>query len=114
MAAGLSWPSFAESEKGARKSCGTGIDGRGEIARVLEMDGQKGNQKQKRGTSWFGMKDVFYLTLMVLGVVATVNVAKLKRGLKEIFSPKPVVVAADQKDLFRQAEARIRAEMEEK
>ncbi len=60
------------------------------------------------------MKDVFYLTLMALGLVATLNVAKLKRGLKEVFSPKPVVVAPDQKDIFRQAESRIRAEMEEK
>lgn len=78
------------------------------------MDGQKDNQKRKRGASWFGMKDVFYLTLMALGLVATVNVAKLKRGLKEVFAPKPVVIAADQKDIYRQAEARIRAEMEEK
>src|SRR6478735_3280624 len=78
------------------------------------MDGLKDINKRKRGASWFGLKDVFYLTLMALGVVATVNVTKLKRGLKEIFSPKPVVVAADQKDIFRQAEARIRAEMEEK
>lgn len=45
--------------------------------------------------------------------------AKVKRGLKQIFAPKPVAVSSDkkdpdEKDIRRQIESRLRAEMEEK
>ncbi|MFT4175600.1 MAG: glycoside hydrolase family 75 protein [Luteolibacter sp.] len=39
--------------------------------------------------------------------------AKVKRGLKEIFAQKPVAVRQDHSDLVREAEERVRAEMEE-
>lgn len=39
---------------------------------------------------------------------------KVKRGLKEIFGAKTVVVSADEKDIFRKAEAQIRADLEAK
>ncbi len=40
--------------------------------------------------------------------------AKVKRGLKEVFGTKPMAATVDQKDIYRQAESKIRAEMEEK
>lgn len=53
---------------------------------------------------------------LVLGGIAlcfTSFPGKVKRGLKEIFAPEPVVVAPDEQDIRRQIEARLRAEMEE-
>ncbi len=40
--------------------------------------------------------------------------AKVKRGLREIFAPKSVVVSPDEKDIRRQIESRLRMEMEQK
>jgi hypothetical protein len=52
---------------------------------------------------------------MAVAVVSSGNFSKVKRGLKEIFSPKVVTQAApDTKDILRQQEARIRAEVEER
>ena len=58
------------------------------------------------------------MSLLVLvcgavGVLFTPVAGKLKRGLKEIFSPEPVVLSADEEDLSRQIESRLRAELEE-
>lgn len=55
--------------------------------------------------------------LAVLALVAlcfTSVPGKVKRGLKEVFAPKPVVIKPDETDIRRQIEARLRAEMEEK
>ncbi|MEI6178691.1 MAG: hypothetical protein WCS43_17500, partial [Verrucomicrobiota bacterium] len=38
----------------------------------------------------------------------------MKRGLREIFAPKSVVVSPDEKDIRRQIESRLRTEMEQK
>lgn len=54
------------------------------------------------------------MAVAVIGVFFTALPAKLKRGLRGIFAPKPVVIAVDEADLRRQIEARLRAEMEEK
>lgn len=78
------------------------------------MDGSKdAANRRKKGTRWFGWRDVFYLTLIGVGLVLVGNLGKVKRGLKEVFSPKPAIVSPDQKDIYRQAEARIRSEVEE-
>lgn len=78
------------------------------------MDDLKSPQnRRKKGFSWLG-PSLFLLLVAGLGLCFTNFPAKVKRGLKEVFSPKPVVVAADTKDIYRQAEAQIRAEMEEK
>ncbi|MCX6877783.1 MAG: glycoside hydrolase family 75 protein [Verrucomicrobia bacterium] len=50
----------------------------------------------------------------MLGLLFTPIPAKIKRSLREIFAPKPVVIATDEADLRRQIESRLRAEMEEK
>lgn len=49
-----------------------------------------------------------------LGLCFTGFPAKLKRGLREIFAPKSAIVAVNRQDIYRQAEAQIRAEMEAK
>ncbi|MEO5712149.1 MAG: glycoside hydrolase family 75 protein [Luteolibacter sp.] len=71
------------------------------------------NHRRSRGFSWIGA--FFLMLVLVAGALCFTSVpAKVKRGLKEIFSPKQVAVATDEKDIYRQAEARIRADMEEK
>jgi len=57
-----------------------------------------------------------FLLLVVggIGLCFTGFPAKLKRGLREVFAPKPSAGPADRNDIYRQAEAQIRAEMEEK
>ncbi|NQX02846.1 hypothetical protein HQ447_19475 [bacterium] len=79
------------------------------------MDGSKDRANRKRkGFQWFGFRDLFYLTVMALALYASGNLGKLKHAMKGLFSPKVVLVSADQKDLYRQAEAQIRADLEEK
>ncbi|MES2657841.1 MAG: glycoside hydrolase family 75 protein [Verrucomicrobiota bacterium] len=71
--------------------------------------------RRKSGFRWFGMRDVFYLALFGIALVASGNLAKVKSALKDIFSPKPAAIASpDKQDIFRQAEAQIRAEAEER
>ena len=78
------------------------------------MEGFKdvGNRR-KQGFKWFGWKDLFYLTVIAIGLVVGGNLNKVKRGLKEIFSPQPTVIAVDRKDIYRQAEAQIRKDVED-
>ncbi|MGL4401976.1 MAG: glycoside hydrolase family 75 protein [Luteolibacter sp.] len=76
-------------------------------------DSKKPHHRRKNGFPWFGAA-FFLLVLAGVGLCFTSFPAKVKRGLREVFSPKPVTVAADTQDIYRQAEARIRAEMEEK
>lgn len=69
--------------------------------------------RANKSTSWLRWG------LLVLGVTGialcfTGFPAKVKRGLREIFAPKPVVISPDEKDIRRQIESRLRAEMEEK
>jgi Fungal chitosanase of glycosyl hydrolase group 75 len=68
-------------------------------------------------------KKEFPWTLVILGLLGSAGIglcftripSKVKRGLKEIFAPAQVVAAVpDQQDLYRQAEAKIRLEVEEK
>ncbi len=71
------------------------------------------NHRRSTGFSWIG---AFFLLLVLVaaGLCFTSVPGKVKRGLKEIFAPKPTAAATDEKDIYRQAEARIRADMEEK
>ena len=63
---------------------------------------------------WLGKRDLFYGVIIALGLGVSGNLTKLKHGLKEVFSSKPTILTPDKKDIYRQAEAQIRAEMEEK
>ncbi len=72
--------------------------------------------KQKnRGISGFRWLGVAFLAVPAAGIALcfTSFPGKVKRGLKEIFAPKPVIIKADEEDIRRQVEARLRAEMEE-
>ncbi len=48
-----------------------------------------------------------------IGLLFTPVAGKVKRGLQEVFAPKPIILKADEEDIRRQVEARLRAEMEE-
>ncbi len=56
-----------------------------------------------------------FLVVALCGIVLcfTSFPGKVKRGLKEIFQPAPVVVSPDEEDIRRQIENRLRAEMDE-
>ena len=79
----------------------------------MEGPRDKGNRR-KHGFKWFGWRDVCYLALMAGGLVASGSLSKVKHGLKEVFSPKPKVVATDEKEIYRRAEEQIRASAEQK
>jgi len=68
---------------------------------------------RNKGATWVR---AFFLVLVAAGIALcfTGFPAKVKRGLREIFAPKPVVVSPDEKDIRRQIESRLRSEMEEK
>lgn len=55
-----------------------------------------------------------YLSIGAIAFFASGQLGKVKRGLKEIMAPEPVVMPSDDEDLKRQIEARLRTEMEEK
>ncbi len=63
--------------------------------------------------SWFGKRDVFYVAVFVIAWLASGYAGKVKRGLREVFAPKPVIVSPDETDIRRQIESRLRAAMEE-
>jgi hypothetical protein len=72
------------------------------------------NKRQKNCFKWFGWRDLFYLGVGAAALLASGNLPKIKRGLQELISPRPVVVSPDKEDIYRQAEAKIRSELEEK
>ena len=74
---------------------------------------QDAGKTSKSLLSWFGKRDVFYVAVLVTAWLASGYAGKFKRGLKEIFAPKPVIVSPDEADIRRQIEARLRAEMEQ-
>jgi hypothetical protein len=84
------------------------------LLRSRGMDEQRPYKNPRtRGFPWLG-SSVLLLVCTGIALIFTDFPAKVKRGLKEVFGTKPVVNTVDEKDIFRQAEARIRAEMEEK
>lgn len=73
------------------------------------------DNRKKKGLSWFGWRDVFYLAVIGAGIAVGGNFTKIKRELREIFSPRLAnVPKPDEQDIFRKAEAQIRAETEER
>lgn len=81
------------------------------------MEEPRETKNRRKGSSrWFGIRDVIYLGIIGIGIVAALNASRVKRGLKEVLSPKPVASAAtpDQEDLLRQAEARILTEAQKR
>ncbi|RYD37287.1 MAG: hypothetical protein EOP87_03855 [Verrucomicrobiaceae bacterium] len=82
------------------------------------MEEPRDTKNRRKGSArWFGMRDVFYLTLIGIGIVAALNASKVKRGLKEVLSPKPAATSAatqDTEELRRQMEARIYADAQKR
>ena len=71
------------------------------------------NRGKSKGFPW--LRATFLLLVVAgIGLCFTNFPGKVKRGLREILSPKPAMVSPDKEDIYRQAEARIRAELEEK
>lgn len=72
---------------------------------------KKFNNRRPHRFPWLGAA---FLLLVAggIGLCFTNFPGKVKRGLKEIFAPEPVTVAADEKDIFRRAEAEIRSKLE--
>lgn len=68
----------------------------------------------RRGSllAWFGRRDLIYLCAFVVLWIASGYTGKMKRGLKEVFTPPPME-APDEDDIRRQIESRLRAEMED-
>jgi hypothetical protein len=56
---------------------------------------------------------VFYVAVFALAWLASGYAGKMKRGLREVFAPKPVIVSPDEDDIRRQIESRLRSQMEE-
>ena len=73
--------------------------------------GKGAGNRPRGGFPWL-RAGFFVLVCGGIGVCFTAIPAKIKRGLRDVFAPKPVVVTADEKDLQRQIEARLRAELE--
>ena len=69
--------------------------------------------KRAKGGFWFA-STVFLLLVIVVGVVVLMNSKRVKQALREVFAPKSVAASVDEKDIYRQAEAKIRAEVEER
>ena len=112
MTASLSWPSFQEREKCVRKLCRTKIEGPGQLAKIRFMsEARDTKNRRKKGFPWIG--GTFLLVVSaVIALCFTRFPAKVKRGLQEIFAPKTVVVSTEKDVIFRQAEAKIRADLE--
>lgn len=77
------------------------------------IEGVKRREPGKR----FGVGGIALLVLVVAGIgsLFTPLPSRIKRGLKDVFSPKPeiVKVPADEQDIRRQIESRLRIEMEQ-
>lgn len=118
MPTDLSSPSFHEIEKprigGQKKFPGRGLMEAEQLLNSAHMDAEKPtNHRRSKGFPWF--RAAFLLAVVAaIGLCFTPFPGKVKRGLKEIFGPKPVAAVADEKDIYRQAEAQIRANLEAK
>lgn len=72
----------------------------------------KANTRGYRRFRWFGMADLLILPFLLVGLFYSGFLAKVKRGLREILAPAPVVTAPDEGAIRHQIETRLRAEMQ--
>jgi len=71
------------------------------------------NQRRSKGFPWLGA-GLIVVVLAGIGLCFTAVPGKVKRGLREIYGPAAISSSMAEKDIYRQAEARIRIEMEAK
>ena len=71
-------------------------------------------RRPEKGFRW-GWASLLVIVCALVGSLFTPLPAKIKRGLKEVFAPNPeiVKVPADEDDLRRQIESRLRIEMDQ-
>jgi Fungal chitosanase of glycosyl hydrolase group 75 len=67
--------------------------------------------RRKKGFPWVGAT-LLLVSIAAIGLCFTRFPAKVKRGLQEIFAPKMVALSTDKADILRQAEAKLRADLE--
>ena len=72
-----------------------------------------GRNKRTKGGFWFA-STIFLLIVMAIGLAVLVNSKRVKRAMEEVFSQNPTAAGPDEKDIYRQAEAKIRAEVEQR
>ncbi len=82
------------------------------IARDLVMRAVRGSGKRPRGGFPWLRVGMFVLLCGALGLFFTPVAGRLKRGLREVLAPKPVVIKPDEKGMRRQLEAQLRTEFE--
>jgi hypothetical protein len=116
-------PEFAENKSLGGMENTLGSTALGDVLKML-LDGNRtprvprmdeirnSGNRRKNGFSWFGAA---FLVLVCGGIALcfTSFPAKVKRALKELRTPAPVVVAPDEEDIKRQIESRLRTEMEQ-
>lgn len=101
-------------ESRCKNFAGRGLLAAEELLMSAGMDVEKPtNRGRSKGFSWIGAGFIV-LVLAAAGLCFTSVPGKVKRGLKEIFGKQTVAAPTDDKDVFRQEEARIRADLEEK
>lgn len=83
-------------------------------AHGLERIGYKGAGNRPRGGFPWLRAGFLVLVCAVIGMMFTSVPGKIKRAVKDLTAPKPVVVKPDETDLRRQIEARLRSEYEER
>lgn len=79
----------------------------------MERMRDQGNNR-RGGRKWFGWKDVIYLTIMVVAVVAMGSERKIRRTLREFFPPPQQTAVPDAQAIYRAAETKISSEWNEK
>jgi hypothetical protein len=90
-----------------------GLLAAGKSLESRSMSGYQGSSNSRKSrVSWLGGGFLVVLAALI-GLCFTSFPAKVKRGLREIFAPKTVVVSADETDIRRQIESRLRTEMEQ-
>lgn len=73
------------------------------------------NQNKKKGFRWVGPRDFIYLGLALFAFFFVFKGEKRLRAAMEMMRPRPAQVAKiDEADIYRQAEASLRASYEEK
>jgi len=65
--------------------------------------------RRKQSFRWFGWRDLFYLTVMAIWLVASGSLTKVKHSVRNVISPSPVGIATNGKENQRRAEEQIPA-----
>jgi hypothetical protein len=105
---------FRGNRKMREKIAGQGLMDRGICVVWRGMSLFKSDKnRRKKPFSWVGAV-LLVLALGGLGLCFTGFPGKVKRGLKEIFGKAPEAKQIDEREVYREAESKVRAELKEK